>query len=176
MADTFSVQIPTSPYLKKFVIAEFGDPIRINNDSLIGVFLIGILEKQNFHIPLKLDEKDFRYRHFTEKITCIAPTTLMKDFGFAIKADHAIQLNRFFEEHFDRELYYFVKRNTIAGARYAGYKQAIEAFAALYSIELEKTVTFESLKKMEYRYRTKMYKKSVEDLSSPEKQAATLFG
>ena len=175
MPKTFSVQIPTSPYLKHFICKEFGHPIQINNQSLIGVFMIGILEKQNFHVHMPQEQKNYRYLYFTEKITCIAPLSLIRNFGFTVKEDHVIQLNRFFEEYFDHELYLYVKRNTKQGHRYAGYKQAIESFAALYHIVLEETISFEALKKMEYRYRIKKENKSVDDLSSPVKQAASLF-
>lgn len=175
MAQTFSVQIPTSPHIKCLIRHEFGDPIPINNQSLIGVFLIGVLEKKSFHTPLPNGKADLRLHYFTERVTCVAPMSLLKDFGWNIKRDHIIQFNRFFEEHFDRELYIHVKRNTLADARYAGYKQALESFAAQYFIELEKDISFETLKKKEYRYRMKVEEvqnKSFDTLSSPQKQTA----
>lgn len=175
MAKTFSVQIPTSPYLKQFIKAEFGEPIPINNYNLVGVFLIGVLQKENFNTRLPNEKKDFRYTRFTTAVTCVAPITLIRNFGFALNADATIQINRFFEEYFDRELYLFVKRNTDPGKRYAGYKQAIEAFAVLHSLDLENTVTFDALKKMESRYRKKIEDKSVATLSPRKKQAAPLF-
>jgi len=175
MAQTFSVQIPTSPHIKCLIRHEFGDPIPINNQSLIGVFMIGVLQKENFNTRQPDGKADTRFLYFTEKVTCVAPISLLKDMGWNLKRDHIIQFNRFFEEYFDRELYIHVKRNTLTDTRYAGYKQAIESFAARYFIEVEQHITYEALKKKEYRYRMKVedvQEKSFATLSSPQKQTA----
>lgn len=175
MPKTFSVQIPVSPYLKPYITRRFGDPIAIDNQSLVGVFLIGVLEKQNFNVGGQNQKKDIRFNYFTDSITCVAPISLMKDFGWNLKPDHIIQFNRFFEEHFDLDLHLHVERNVKKNTRYAGYKQAIESFAVEYNICLEETISFEGLKKMEYRYREKIKKKTFGTLSSPKIQPATLF-
>jgi hypothetical protein len=172
MPGSFTVQIPVSPYVKKFVVAEFGNPVRISNYNFFGIFIIGVLQKENFSTRLTFNKKNLRYNHFTEKITCVAPISLIRNLGYHVSDDHIIQINRFFEYCFDRELYYFVKQNTNTNTRYAGYKQAIEKFAFHYDIHIENEVSFEALKKMEYRYRKTIIKKSVATLSPPVKQAS----
>lgn len=149
----------------------FGNPIQIDNQSFVGVFLIGVLEKQNFHISFTEEKKETSFQQYTEKILCIAPYYIMRDFGWNLKRDHIIQFNRFFDNMFDHDLYLFVKRNINSQSRYAGYKQSIESFAEKNCIELETTITFEALKKREYRYRTKIETIFSDTLSLPNKQA-----
>lgn len=172
MSKTFSVQIPVSPYLKPYIAKRFGNPIPINNKSLVGVFLLGVLEKQHYHVSFAEHAKENRFMQFTEVITCVAPYSIMRDFGWSLKRDHIIQFNRFFEEHFDLDLHLHVERNINSNTRYAGYKQAIESFATLHCIDIETTITFEALKKMEYRYRQRIKHFSSVKLSSPENQPA----
>jgi hypothetical protein len=45
MPRTYTVTIPTSPYVKAFTAQHYGDPIDINNKTSIGSFLIGVLTK-----------------------------------------------------------------------------------------------------------------------------------
>lgn len=170
MPGSFTVQIPVAPYLKPYITIRFGDPIPINNKSLVGVFLLGVLEKENYHVSFNQSDKINRFQQFTEKITCVGPYSIMRDIGWSLKQDHIIQFNRFFEEHFDLDLHLYVNRNIKNGSRYAGYKQAIEEFARIYRIDLEETISYEALKKMEYRYRTKL---SVN--LSPQQKQVQLF-
>lgn len=171
MSKFFTVQIPTSTYLKVFIDREFGDPVPINNRSLLGTVLIATLEKQKKFTRLSKIDRDFRFQHFSEKITCRAPISVMKDFGFALTEDHTIQINRFFEQYFDRELYFFVKHRIRENERYSGYKEAIQEFATHYGLILEEHITYEALKKMEYRYRKTVLKNLSQICPLPSKQA-----
>jgi hypothetical protein len=175
MSKFFTVQIPTSVYLKVFVEREFGSPVPINNHSLLGVFLIGTLQKTNPITRFSWVQKNLRFQHFTEKIVCIAPISLMKDFGFSVTEDQVIQINRFFEQYFDRELYYYVKHRVNSNERYSGYKEAIQSFATHYGLVLEEHITYEALKKMEYRYRTKVNKEIISQVCPLPPQQRILF-
>lgn len=166
MCKKFTVKIPTSAYIKVYIESQFGSPVPINNKNIIGIYLVGLLEKNNFRIAMNPKEKNLRFQKLKENIKCEAPISVMKDIGWHLREDHIIQINRFFEEHFEHELYMFVKRNTIPGSRYLGYKQAIHLFANEKNIEIEKHISYEGLKKMEYVYRKRIKKNFVE--SSPQ--------
>jgi hypothetical protein len=77
----------------------------------------------------------------------------MRSYGIDLTDDHIIQINRFFDQTFQENLYHFVQRNTDADARVKGIDKAIEKFAEQYGILLQHHVTFENLKKMEWRFR-----------------------
>lgn len=112
MAKTFSVTIPTKPYIKEFISREFGNPVCITNYSLLGIVVVSILQKPEFSVRFDPNKKSFRFSGFTEKITCLLPLSLMYHYGYEITGDQAIQINRFFEEYFDRNI---LQKNGLSG-------------------------------------------------------------
>ena len=72
--------------------------------------------------------------------------------GLNIEVAKVLVINRYFGNQFEEDLYHFCQRNITPG-RYAGYDRALDLFAKRYDIEFEEDITFEALKKMEYRYR-----------------------
>ena len=72
-------------------------------------------------------------------------------------------MNRYFENKFEEELSRFVDKQDLEG--WGKYKNAIEAFAKHYNIEIEEDISFEALKKMEYRFRKKNLENSLRRLS-----------
>jgi hypothetical protein len=175
MINHYSVAIPTNPYLKAFITRFYGDPISINNRSHIGVFLIGVMSKENFSTRMAFDKKDIRYKFFTEKIQCVAPVSLMSRYGYYLSEDQVIQINRYFETLFEEQLYFYVQRNIDTTKRRSGYEKAIENFADFYNIELNEKVSFDCLKKIEYRFRKKTEKISLTTLSAQKQPQVSLF-
>ena len=146
----YTVTIPTKTYLRKYIHSRYGQPIPINNHSLIGVIMISLLEK-NFCTRQPSFKKDIRYTSFTDEITFLAPATLMYNYGVDMNTEKIIQVNRFFENDFEESLYRYCK--------YAPNKEikiSIEQFAMMHNIILEVDTTSECLKKSEYRYRKKI--------------------
>ena len=148
----FTINIPTKPYLAKYIASRYGHPVKLNNNTLMGIVVLSLLQKKICsHIPLRL--KHLQFRTFTSEITCLAPWSYMNDYGVDLSDDQIIQLNRAWDAQFDEELYYHVKRSIKTEGRYKGYNEAIESFAQINGIVIGEDTTFECLKKTEYRFR-----------------------
>jgi len=109
--------------------------------------------------------KEITVINYTSYIQCVAPLSLIRDIGFIITNDQVIQFNRFVDDLFEEYLYIFVQKNTKQNQRYCGFKEAIELFAQIHNIEIDVDITFDTLKKAEYRHRKNIEKKLVASLS-----------
>lgn len=161
----FTVNIPTTTHLKQFLYKRFGNPIALNNDTLLGCYLIGIMQKPNLHVPLKPQEKIYAYKVYNDEFKVMAPLSLMKDYNYTLTVDQAIQINRFYENLFQECLYIFCARRIAPDKREKGYFNAIYEFAELNNIIIGQHVSYDCLKKIEYRHRKKLEKKYFEGLS-----------
>lgn len=162
----YTVTIETSPYIKAFASKLYGDPIEINNKTTIGSFLIGTLSKKSIDVKCIREKKDIRFKFFIDQIQCIAPFSQMDNYGYYLTENHIIQINRYLENVFDETLYFYVQARINTNNRYAGYEKALENFITDYN--LPETVTIDLLKKIEYRYRKNLLKKSIPTLSTPK--------
>lgn len=151
-AKNFTINIPTKPYLAKYISSRYGHPVLLNNNTLFGIVILSLLQKKvHNHIPLRL--KHLQFRTFTAEITCLAKWSYMNDYGVDLTDDQIIQLNRAWDAQFDEELFFHVKRSIRTEGRYKGYNEAIESFAEINGIIIGEDTTFECLKKTEYRFR-----------------------
>lgn len=150
--------IPTSPHLKKFISVEYGNPVKLDNGSLLGVVVISLLSKDSFHVALKPKEKSKLMTGYAATVSCCAPMSLMKDYGHSISMDKVIQLNRFYEKLFYEKLFLFVQHRLNKSKRKMGVQDAIVEFCDYYSIELDNEISYDALKKAEYRHRTNQNK------------------
>jgi hypothetical protein len=164
----FSVQIPTSTYIKKFIQKRCGNPVAINNNSLLGVVLIAVMDKPKYHVHLKPHEKESCFKSYTDNLACVAPLSLLKDYHFSLTKDQVIQINRYFEQSFKEALYIHCTHRVNHQKRVKGYDDAIFEFAELYKIAIGQDVTFDCLKKMEYRKRKEYQVKIFEDMSATQ--------
>lgn len=166
MPRIYTVTIPTSPYVKAFISQLYGNPIRINNKTTIGSFLIGTLSKTSVPAKHTQESRDLRFKFFIDELTCVASLSDMPVYGFHLTENHIIQVNRYLENIFDEQLYFYVQRRINAGSRYAGYDKAYESFVTEYN--MPENVTVDLLKQIEYRFRKKLLKKSIANLTPPK--------
>ena len=167
----FSVQIPTSPYMAKFLAKRYGNPVPINNKNLLGTTLISLMEKPGFHVQMKPNDKQlYFYKQFTTKLQSVAPLSLMKDYNYNLTIDQVIQMNRFFDNYFEQILYIFCAAKINRNQRHVGYDDAIFEFADIHEIAIGQDVSFDCLKKNEYRYRKNLEKKLFGELSPQNKR------
>ena len=164
-ANKYSVGIPTTSHLCKFLLVEYGNPVKIDNSTLIGTVIISLLGKASFHVSMNPLQKKQQSGTYTSTLTCQAPISLMKDYGHSITMDQAIQMNRFFERFFFEKLYLFVQHRVDKHKRNMGVQEAILDFCSFYEIDTEREISYDALKKAEYRFRKKQ-KKSFDILSS----------
>ena len=156
----YKVSIPAKPYIAKFAHKRYGNPVSINNASTLSALIRGLLHKPAFDCKYSISKSDLRFKYFTSLIECTAPLTQMAQLGYALTTDQIIQVNTFLEEDFKERLMLFVAKSADWQQRRAGIDQAIEAFAEYYSILIDEEITFDGLKKMEYRARTCTGKKT----------------
>ena len=145
------VQIPCKPYIRKYCEVFFGAPIIVNNSSTIGIIVQSLLEKevysdrnmQRFKMPY---DGCFLNNLYTDNLSFKINQYQFTAIGFDIKPSKAIFINQYLEEQFDSHLFHFCdsKEKT---------KMMIEQFCNKYKIEFDKDISYEAMKKKEYRYR-----------------------
>lgn len=173
----FLVTIPTKPYLKKYLLTKYGDPLLFTREHFFGMVVMamaehrGIYEKHNEEISFR------RFDKFTTPIQIRFPRWILErsDYGSTIKRANIIMINKLFEERFDEDLCFFSAVMQAAGLE---LKEAREEFCRLHNIEIEIDITDEALKKKEYRHRNNEEKKFYAQLSSeklPKLEQLTLY-
>lgn len=160
---TFSLSIPTKTYLRKYLHKRFGYPIAVNSKTHFGMMVQLALEKKVYQDS---PGRDFRYASFIDKVDLAISESLFFKLGYDVPKDKAILINRYFEIQFEEDLYRHCQLRVDSdraklhrkGKGGCGYDKAINEFAELHGIELEVDISFECLKKSEYRHRKKIEK------------------
>lgn len=170
MSSHFSISIPTKPYLKKYLHANYGDPAVFGFDDEFGPFIALALDKnvfsdRNYQVIHKAFDK------YTEQLTCFLPKSWIKHYryGTGIAPKKVVALNKLLEKFFEKELAMYCKVHT---KHKVERKTAIEDFCKDNGIDIEYDITFENLKKTEFRYRQKIFNNSQRNLS---RQNSELF-
>jgi len=161
----FSLSIPTKTYLKKYLYKRYGYPIQINNQTLIGIVVGSILEKK-VHDNNPKEDRENKFATFSDKLELVIPAYKIYSYeqGLHVSKKKAIVINRYFEVQFEEDLYRYCLHNTdpvsrnlnYKGRGGCGYDKAIINFASQYNLEIDVDITFESMKKNEYRFRKKI--------------------
>lgn len=111
-------------------------------------------------------EKPLEFHHTKEQLRCRTDKyseplqihlhksilTKRRGLGFDISDASTISINKFFETRFNEDLKKWCELGTIYKVE---YKKNIEDFCMRHRIELEYDITFEAIKKKEYRFRKK---------------------
>lgn len=154
MAGDKQITIPCKRYIRKYIEAVYGDPVRITNHSLIGIYIYALIEKK-FYDSRNNDfsnSESFTEKHYNDKLTMLVSNFVFFNIGCDLSPQRALAVNRFFEEKFEDHLYMYCDAYVRNGE---WRKTAIEDFAERYNIDLEIDITFDSLKQTEYRLRRK---------------------
>jgi hypothetical protein len=152
----YSIHLPTKPFLGKWLLSQYGtdDGVIILDPSTD--FGDIIITKLSSDLHSKLDPSDLasRLQHMTATLTIKVPMTWMRRMKQIDPTQHqAVSLNRYFENMFIREMCDIVQRAFVFSS--IDRQTSIECFAHNHGIILEKDISFEGLKKMEYRFRKK---------------------
>jgi hypothetical protein len=162
----YSVVLPVKSYVRKYVAAVEGDPVYFTSSSALCMIVRAYLE--NSQKTLLSREQMTHYQSSrTDKITLLVPMRKMHAIGHIISPDNLVLINRFLEDCFERALRHHVEAYTaLQVGRYKGFKDAYESFATLYGLELlgsindqgaeiPPDITFDGLKKIDFRFRQK---------------------
>ncbi|MEJ7830818.1 MAG: hypothetical protein WKF91_21615 [Segetibacter sp.] len=156
----FELTIPTKPYLKKYLQALYGEPLFFTINNHFGICIAAFLWRPiQFHHRKELLK--IRTDKFEDKLTINLPMAFLtaRQSGFYISDNHIITLNKLFENRFEEDLWRFCMAMNL---RKRETKDAIEDFCYVYKISIDDDITFEALKKKEWRFRKKM------EISAPQ--------
>jgi len=144
MAKTIQLQLPVRKHLFKYASVKF--PQRLTRNHQMGIIVFSMLQNCKFNKEASSSFKDFpclweiQVNEFMLERKYIAPF-LTREF--------ANRLDTVLDQEFKKDLFNYVNLMVGKGVE---RKEAIELFCNLYDIH-ESDISFEALKKAEYRYR-----------------------
>ncbi len=165
---SFTFRLPVKMYIQKYLTSLYGETIPAKMETDIGFVVLNILASR---LETKVcrgynNQFDNPYQGI---ITFTVPFCYFSLTKKEITVFTRILLNRFLENKFELDMMLHVDRSLHHGA---SIKSAIEEFAQKHNIDIEEDISFDALKKMEYRHR----KKNIEIFSrrlSPERNLFT---
>lgn len=157
---SFSISIPTKPYLKKYIETVYGNPVNFSTKDYFGMTIALSLKK-----PIRNKEgqpvKKMRFDSFTSNFILKASTSWFghSDYNLAVDENQALTVNKLMEQKFEEDLYNFCTQLSLVGVE---TKDALHLFCEQYNLEIDEDIAFEALKKKEYRYRKDLEKNCAE--------------
>ena len=159
---SFTFRLPVKKYIQKYLTTMYGPTIPATMETDIGFVVLNTLASRLESQVCRGYNKQFDNGKNGD-ITFTIPFHYFYLTKKELSIHTAILLNRYFENKFEEELSRFVHSRNTEG--WGKYKKAIEDFAAFYNIEIEEDISFDGLKKMEYRHRKKNIENSLCRLS-----------
>lgn len=147
----FTFQLAVKKYVQKYFTSMYGPAIPARMETDIGFVILNTLAS-------KLEAQVCRgyNNQFKNPYQAKLVFTLSFHYFYLIKKEVSVQtgilLNRYLENKFEEALSIHVEKCVARGGE---IKQAIEEFCQLYKIGIDEDVSFDALKKMEYRSRKK---------------------
>jgi len=171
----FSVKLPTKAYLKKYLEVLCGTPVTFDTNSYLGKVIALVLDKSVYpELSRKVIHKSFDV--YDKELTIFLPIRWIKKYyyGTDINSKKVVYINKLIEDRFEDELFMYCQALDLLGIE---RKDALLEFCKKYNLEIDEDITFECIKKMEYRIRQKHVGKSVSFVSPIVSNAlqATLF-
>lgn len=162
----FTFILPCKTHIKKFVTATLGAPIIVDLKTDTGFVILSTLTSRlEGKVPRgSIDHWEDRYK---DKLTFRIPIHYFSISKKETSPFTFVLLNRYFENLFEKEFNIFVGKKKNEGAT---IKKCIEDFLDQYGIDLEIDISFDAIKKSEWRYRKTLSNKVSRNLSP------TLFG
>lgn len=149
----YTVKVPTKTHLRKYIYAKHGYPLKLNYQTNYGTLILCMLNRADFSIKMSKFDIDVRLSHMNNSIELTAPIGTMHYKGYSMTSDAVIAVNRFFENEFAEELYRYCRDHIKDRSWRPGIADAIHSFAEIYGIDVDTDISFDALKKCEWRYR-----------------------
>lgn len=170
----FSVRIPTKTYLRKFLEFELGKEVIAPGNHPVQKFFYIALEKKFYRYQFNSITTAYN-----DQLTVLVSVFTFYNLGNSISPTNVVILNNYIESLFDQALYrhmmeyynnYRFMNSVLQELHDSGiahltkdqrrrwiqvprYKDALLKFAEQLKMDVEVDITFENLKKMEYRAR-----------------------
>lgn len=150
--NTFTLRIPVKTYIKKYLGKLYGEEvIPAQMETNIGFVVLMTISSRLEGKVCRGYNNQFQ-NPYQSSVTFTVPFHYFYLTKKELSIHTVILLNRYFETKFEEDLCRFIDSFMIRGGT---YKAAIEAFAELYNIDIEEDITYEALKKKDYRFRKK---------------------
>lgn len=149
----YILQVPCKRYLAKFAHSLYGNPIPANSSSFIGIFIEFALTKNRYGNSQEC------LKHLDGSLQVKLSRWQFDRIGFSVAPEHALAVNSILDDLFCEHLFTWVSRNINPSVRYSGTKDAMLSFAERHGIvidDIDEDISFEALKKKEYRTRQRM--------------------
>jgi hypothetical protein len=156
----FIIKLPTKAYLKKYLQTLYGTLVSFSTRDYFGMSIASALEN-----PLRIQHRPcitkIRFDTFDTILDIKAPRWWLEkyQFGHVLNEHQVITINKLFETKFEDDLYNFCTQLSFVGVE---TKIAILQFCDRFNIEIDVDVTYEALKKKEYRFRKNLEKNTAQ--------------
>lgn len=146
----FTFRLPVKRHVYKFLSTKYGETIDAQMETDIGFVVLNTLAS-------RLESKVCRgyNNQFADPYPSVITFNVPLHFFYLTKKEISVHtgilLNRYFENQFKQALHLHISYSSTTG--WGLYKKAMESFCAMYNISLEEDISFDTLKKMESRYR-----------------------
>lgn len=148
---SFTFRLPVKKYIYKYLTTLHGDTIPAQMDTDIGFVILNTLASRIEGKVCRGYNGQFK-NPWQSSITFTVPYHYFYLTKKQVSVHTVILLNRYFENKFEQDLINHVEKELLIGRK---LKAAIESFASFHGIEIEEDISFDALKKMEYRSRKK---------------------
>jgi hypothetical protein len=150
----FQLKIPVKPYIQKYLDIRFKHGIIYSSNNLI-IQVVKLVLEGKTNNRLFRTRKDFTVAHYHSQITIFIPIELVKnrDIGINLSILSIKIINDLFESEFEYALDFYCNY-----LRHGEEKQkCLYDFCDKHNIVIDEDISFEGIKKIEYRYRKRLH-------------------
>lgn len=147
----YLVTLPCKTYIRKYIQCIYGNPVKATFEHSLGI-MINLSLSKDIYLDRKLSNS-FIHKHYTDKLPIIVNRWQWDRLGFDIQNGKIHLINLFMENLFKEHLFMWVDSGVQI---HRERRLLIEQFAALNFIETDEDISFDALKKMEYRKRREL--------------------
>lgn len=151
-ANQFFINLPTQTYIARFLVSRYGSPVPLTNNTFLGKELLQLLSYP-YDGPQIRKRKNLSMNLYTDFVKCSVHVDFKNKIITDLSITHIFVINEFLKKQFNQQLYHFCNSYINPKAGLQGYCKAIDTFARMHNISIEEDISFEALKKSEYRYR-----------------------
>ncbi len=150
-----SVLIPVKTYVRKYIEGKYPQPMVLSVKNLMGTVIFSILSKDKIKNHSKKGRvyTNTKFSQLNDSINVLVPNTGLNKKDLQPCKIKATFINDLFAEKIEEDIYTSCTAYQVAGLT---MRRAIEDFANRYGIIIGTEISFDSLKKAEYRRRKKL--------------------
>ncbi len=162
----FKIAIHVKPWVKKYIVANYGDTILISMKNPGSMVLYSFLQKQNIPFRDNQEVMDRRFDQLTQSFYLLIQRRDQYKHGLYIHKNNHLLINNYFELEVYRRIFH--QCDTYAKVKMSR-ESAVEDFCGQNDIELHKDISLEAVLKADQRHRAKKNLKKDRAILSTEK-------